>query len=340
PGPRGGAAAPPAPRLPAAPPRDVRAPGPVEVAVVAEPVVAAKDAGDAAGEAVWKGDAESELATVALPAVPYPEDEAPVLRDPGSLRVPVRAGPRDAVRGPVIGTERSGQLRDLAVVETLLEALKHRPLRRARGRARPLIRRGDLRSYRRAAAPEHLLVVAMDFTALRGRGWEDALLPYLSWAYVERARVCVVRIGAAGARSPLRAEAVEGRNLLAAPVEAALTATPGPATPLAHGLDLAVGALRPALQHGRTRVRAARLVVASDGRGNVPLAASRAGAAPSGPVYDQGVRDALEVAREVRSLRGVEVVLLDPRPAAYPGLPRLLAQALGARVEPIGGGEG
>lgn len=327
------------------PPSQSPAPAASRLSAFAAPAVCAAAPGEEAlapepmaleSETVWQGEAERELVRVALPSDPYPEDEAPVLRDFGSLRIPPRAGARDDSRGQVTGTEPAGRMHDLAVVETIMEALKHRPLRRARGWVRPLICRGDLRSYRRAATPEHMLVVVVDFTALPRRNWEDALLPHLTWAYVKRARVRVVRIGAAGARSALRAEAVDGRNLLAASVEAALTAAPGQATPLAHGMDLAVCALRPALQHGRARVRHARLVVASDGRGNVPLAASRGDEFPAEPVYDQGVRDALEVAREIRSLRGVEAILLDPRPTAYPTLPTLLAQALAARVEPIG----
>ena len=98
----------------------------------------------------------------------------------------------------------------------------------------------DLRQYRRLPMPETLLILVIDYTALRKCAWDDALSPHLEWAYTSRAGVALIRVGAAGADHELRAERIMGRSLLAPQIGAALEANPGKATPLAHGLDLAL----------------------------------------------------------------------------------------------------
>ena len=104
-----------------------------------------------------------------------------------------------------------------------------------------------------------------------------ALLPYLRWAYVERATVCLVKVGARGAPTELQAERLVARSLLVPKISQALDEPSGLATPLAHGLDLALQFLRHALHQGRQGVRSAWIVVLTDGRGNVPLKASQTG---------------------------------------------------------------
>jgi magnesium chelatase subunit D len=179
-----------------------------------------------------------------------------------------------------------------------------------------------------------MLLLVLDYTCLNDCEWEAALLSHLSWAYVERASVCLVQVGAASARHYLRAEQVFARNLLSLRLRAALRDGGGTATPLAHGLDLAVRTLRSAMEHGRGRLQRARVVVLSDGRGNVPLVASRAGQILR-PVRREGVEDALRVARTLGALRCVDVHFLDPRPQQYPDFPLSLAAALNAEAEPI-----
>jgi magnesium chelatase subunit D len=273
---------------------------------------------------------------------PYPEDTAPPTREPESLRLPLqRYRARAAAAGPPIGTRPAtdADLRDLALVATILEAAKFQAVRRAArqvddGRPKLLLSVSDLRSYVRAPLPDQVLVVVLDYTCLAGRDWEMALLPHLRWAYQERAAIRLIQVGARGAAERLRAEQLAAANVLAPRLGAALQAGAGGATPLAHGLDLAVRGLRSALQHGRASVQRARLVVVSDGRGNVPLAASRAGRL-DGPVGREGIDDALAVARIARGRRNLESVVLDPQPAEYPELPTTLAEALGAVVEAI-----
>jgi magnesium chelatase subunit D len=74
--------------------------------------------------------------------------------------------------------------------------------------------------------------------------------------------------------------------------------------------------------------------VITDARGNVPLAASRAGHLER-PVFRDGIDDALEAARALRTLNNLEIHFLNPQPQQYPELPAMLAEVLGANVEYI-----
>jgi magnesium chelatase subunit D len=206
--------------------------------------------------------------------------------------------------------------------------------RAANGHMPLILQSSDLRRYRRAAVPEQMLTLVLDYTSLKECQWQEALLPYLQWAYVERASVCLVQVGAVDAQDELRAEKREADNILVPRIRNRLEAGWGRATPLAHGLDLALQALRHGLQHGRSTVQKAVLVVISDGRGNVPLDASRAGKVTP-PVGRQGIEDALEVARQIAALKDVEAVVLNPQPKHYADLPVELAQALGAKIAKI-----
>jgi magnesium chelatase subunit D len=284
-------------------------------------------------EPVLSADTELRAAPSPLPTTLYPEDSAPNRREVEPLKPPPhRSRANTAADGPVVGTRPAVDVRDLALVSTLLEAAKFRKLRPPRpDRPRQLrILRSDLRSYRRAPAPQQLFVLVLDYTSLAECDWQEALLPHLSWAYVERAAVCLVQIGSARATNPFRAEPLVARNLLSPQLGAALDEHPGAATPLAHGLELAGRAVRAGLEHGRGKAQHARMVVLTDARGNVPLAASHAGTPPVGPVARQGVDDALRVAAELRALRNTEIFVLDPQPSPHAELPLALAEALGA----------
>ncbi|HEY9830845.1 MAG TPA: hypothetical protein V6D26_09705 [Stenomitos sp.] len=281
------------------------------------------------------------------PITPYPEDQTPVEREATSLRLPPRRYQSSiAARGSVIGVERATKVHDIAWVSTLLEAAKFQTIRlqqTERKTGQLLILPTDLRTYRRSPVPEQMLVILLDYTCLSrvshpttsaSRAWEDVLFPHLKWAYVERASVCLIQVGSGNARHELRAECLTAQSMLVPQLGAALEAKSGKATPLAHGLDLALQTLRHALQHGRNTVQYARFVVLSDGRGNVPLEASRSGYVTL-PIYREGIDDALQVAQRIRSLDGVELFVLDPQPQAYRKLPLELAEALGATAIPI-----
>lgn len=274
-----------------------------------------------------------ELAeSVLAPAVPYPEDQAPTLREESSLRLPFRRISRvRSDRGPILGIEASDSLRDLALVSTILHAALFRKVRR---QDKILLTRADLRRYRRGQVPEQMLLILLDYTSLHDCDWQEAILPYLSEAYVERAGITIIQVGAREAECELQATSVSARSILVPLIGLALEAQPGLATPLAHGLELARQSISRALQHGRSAIQHATLVVVSDGRGNVPLAASQTKTL-NGKVGRQGIEDALEVARSLRNLKSVTNILLNPQPERYAHLPELLAEALGAEIIPL-----
>ena len=261
----------------------------------------------------------------------------------------------------MIGVEPTDTLHDLAVVSTILAAAPYQRIRCEQLEQRPqalsqearpilqqqkksagdkhhdssfLLARSDLRRYRRAPATDLMLLILLDYTSLRDRNWRESLLPYLIRAYVERASIAIVQVGMKGAVHELRAEVVSARSIRAPGIDDALVDAYGRATPLAHGFDLALQTLRHALQHGRNTSHHALLVIISDGRGNVPLEGSRTGCI-SQPVGRKGVEDTLQIAQEIRDLKEVEKVLLNPEPELYADLPLLLAEAVGAVVEDI-----
>jgi magnesium chelatase subunit D len=275
--------------------------------------------------------------SISRPSDPYPEDSAPILRNQDSLQMPPRRYRADtAAGGPIIGVQHATDLRDLALFETILEATKYRFVRsrQAKHNSELQFARTDLRSYRREHLPEQLLVLVLDYTCLHARDWQEALLPHLSWAYVERASICLVQVGVRSARNQLRAQTVVARRLLSPDLRTAFQSPPGVATPLAHGLELAERFLRTALQHGRATIQKARLVVLSDGRGNVPLDASHAGRLLE-PVAQQGIDDALRIAEVLSSLSHLERIFLNPEPRQQADLPLALARALNAIIEPV-----
>jgi magnesium chelatase subunit D len=292
-----------------------------------------------------------ESQTAALLAPLEVERTTPVQREHAPLRLPsFQGGLSVKGRGPVLGVQPATDMQDLAIVSTLLAAAPYQRFRRRQSGARGkglLLMRSDLRSYRRAPVPEHLLTLVLDFTSAP-KGWQQALAPYLAEAYVERARVCVIQVGArsdegANGEGELRARRVLARNLLVPAVARALEAEPGRATPLADGLDLALSTLRRSLRVGRGAAHHAWLIVVTDGRGNVPLEVSRTGVLQP-LVGRRGVEDALRVAAQLRGMRQVTSVVLKPPLMSLRELPVQLANVLGAELvelsppEPVEGG--
>jgi magnesium chelatase subunit D len=295
-------------------------------ASVEQPVLAA-DPPEAVGQAQLPDDQPG----------PYPEDQAVRERDITSLREgPTRSQSTTVPRGSIIGVQQAHSGQDLALLQTVLSAAIWQPYRRMHTVGEPdghglRFLPSDLRSYRRAPAPEQLLALVIDYTCLEGWDWTAPLLPFLRWAYVERAGIVLVRVGAEDNPAETRADRLATRSLLDPRLDLALAARPGHATPLAHGLFLALQALQHGLQHGEGTVRRARLVVVTDGRGNVPLDVD-ADLKVTSAVRRGGVEDAQEVAAGIRALAAVETFLIDPEPDLYPELVSQLAQALGAEL--------
>jgi magnesium chelatase subunit D len=294
---------------------------------------------DTAGPA---GPGTQQAPTSVLPAGPgpvaapeqelYPEDSPDALPDFASLRLPwQRAGGRRPTRGPIIGAEPSGRPVDIAYLATVLEAAKFRRIRH--GADGPLrIHGSDLRSYRRQPQPDAALVLLLDHTSRRDWDVTAALAPYLGWAYTRRAAVSLVEIGHRDAVSELQAERSRLSGVLDPRLNAALDRKPARATPLAHGLDLALQEMRLRRRALPVRDGEAWFVVVSDGRGNVPLEASQRDVMPRS-VSRAGVDDALTVAAGVSGLRAVRaVVLAPPELSHYPDLPFALADAMAGIV--------
>ncbi|WP_052862342.1 hypothetical protein [Streptomyces sp. Tu6071] len=273
--------------------------------------------------AIGTAPVEAERAAEA----PYPEDT----EQPTAARTAL--GPRARTEpggehGAVIGTRRARTVREVAPVPTVVEAARLAALRGTAGWLR--IDPADLRAYVRAPVPERLLVLLLDHTARPGGDWSASLRPFLDWAYSERAGLCVVEAGAAGAAHELRAEVFAARRVLDPRLAAALRRPAGRATPLPHALSLAAAELRHAFGQYGGRLVEAWLVVASDGRANVPLDSSLSGRFPPVPVGDRAVRDSLAQAARLTALdrTRLRVTLLVPGNAA--ALTPAFAEALRA----------
>jgi len=240
---------------------------------------------------------------------PYLEDDSPAMRELEPLKIPIASArsPRSGFGHP-IGTQPAATLEDISLFGTVFEAAKFQNYRRnlSQFKNEPhhfRIWLSDLRSYRRIPVPQYQLI-------------------------------SIIRIGAKGASESLRSHLVQARNLLAPEVFQALEGEAGAATPLAHGLDLAARTARASLQHGRNQVVRARLVVLTDGRGNIPLQASLDGVLNHRVSYE-GIEDALRAAKVLAEIPRLEIVLLDPQPMFYPDKVADLADAMGAVVEKV-----
>ncbi|MCH2049580.1 MAG: hypothetical protein MK289_14150 [Trichodesmium sp. ALOHA_ZT_67] len=295
---------------------------------------------------------DTDLPEITLLENPYIEDTTSLEREIDSLKLPTRISQSKTIhRGTIIGVEKTTNANDLAIVRSLLEAAKFQKIRQKKqgnNYHKLKILPSDLYRYRRASVAEQMFMLLLDYTCLEYCQWEEKLLPYLSWAYSQRASVGLIQVGIAPNSivldnnqsnvtiNPveLRAKKISGQNILVPTIAMGLDlekTKKGKATPLAHGFDLALKTLRHALQHGKNTVQKAVLVVVSDGRGNVPLEASHVGKIKP-PVGKKGVEDALEVARKISNLGNLETIFLNPQSKQYPDLPLLLAKALGAKI--------
>jgi magnesium chelatase subunit D len=268
----------------------------------------------------------------------YPEEAPDALPEAMSLRSPWAGLSRARqLRGQKTGVERTRSPVDLALVPTLLEAAKYRGVRPFSGSL--TVRPEDWRRYRRGWSPQRILILVLDHTCRRAWDWIPAVAPYLQWAYVQRAAVCVIDLGHDGAASELRAERYRAASVRDPRVLRSLHRRSGRATPLASGIELAAQELLRLVRRGRATIDRAWLVVATDGRGNVPLDAS-ARDRMDGPVGRQGVEDSLNVAATVRSIAGARAVVVAPDTAPYASLPFDLADALGGVVASVGTADG
>ncbi len=269
---------------------------------------------------------------------PFPEDSAPIDRDLFMLQLPIcKQRTTNSERGVIIGTQMANSLQDLALVPTILEAAQYQKIRqkfKADLTNGLILSPTDLRRYRRVPQPDKMLLLLLDYTSLIDCEWQQALIPHLRWAYINRASITVIQVGSANAIHELRAQKVVARSLLTPRISDALEAQPGQATPLAHGLEMAHQVIQKAQQHGRSLIQDTRFVVITDGRGNVPLDASAFGKVDL-PVNREGIEDALKVTHQIHEMKRMQTFLLDPQPQHHAELPHNLSEALGAIYEPI-----
>jgi magnesium chelatase subunit D len=264
----------------------------------------------------------------------YPEDMQPILHEAASLQLPQRhfTGVRSD-RGPIIGVEPTTSLRDLALVQTLLRALLFQAFRPKHNKTSLVLDWTDLRKYRRAAESERLLLLLLDYTCVDLSRKQQALIPFLSQAYIDRASITIIQVGVLKneAKTELRAKLLSARSILVPAISEAIDTPSGSATPLAHGLELALEVMQRAIQHGRSTIQQITFVVLSDGRGNVPLKASHSNMIVHS-ITRAGVDDALKQAREIAKVKHVSSFVLSPTLRYYQELPERLAQALNAQL--------
>jgi magnesium chelatase subunit D len=307
-------------------------------------------------EEVYAGMPAEELEDSPLPLEDsYPEDRASHERELTPLHLPqINIPTARAHKGVIIGVEPTDTLEDLALTATLFAAAPYQKIRAEYLRRKEqneqeeqkekvgfLLMAADLRKYRHAPIAQSMLTLLLDYTCVRAapeQVWIDALMPYLHAAYVRRASVCLVQVGVADpqAKVSLRAIKILARNMLAGSVSRALADLHGNATPLPHGLRLALETMRQALQHGRSTVQQVTFVALTDGRANVPLSASLNGIIVAS---DQAIGESLEQARAINELNNVEKVLICPSLSYYRELPINLANALGATFRTFAPGE-
>ncbi|WP_419815841.1 magnesium chelatase subunit D [Glacieibacterium sp.] len=209
-----------------------------------------------------------------------------------------------------------GNGRRLALAATLNAAAIWQRVRRAPGSSAIVIRRDDLRVRRFETRAETTVVVLVDASGsaavARLAEAKGAVELLLGQAYVERTQVALIAFRGTGAvlALPPTRSLTRARNVLA-------ELAGGGGTPLAAGLDAGL-ALALAV---RARGRTPRVVLLTDGRGNVARdpAAGRA----------QATADADGAARALAAA-GIAVLLIDtaPRPRAET---RAFAAVMGAR---------
>ncbi|MCB8939257.1 MAG: hypothetical protein H6655_12650 [Ardenticatenaceae bacterium] len=284
-------------------------------------------------------DEEEIMPPSSLPPVsPYPEDTAAIDREQFSLQIPLRRRTaHTAERGVIVGVQSTNTMQDLALVPTILEAATFQKIRHKNNPAQAtsfILSIADLRRYRRIPPPEIMLLLLLDYTSFQDCDWQPALIPHLRWAYMKRATITVIQVGSNRAKEELRAEKVTARSLLTPRIAETLESQSGRATPLAHGLEMAYQTIQQAQQHGRAIIQHTRLVILTDGRGNVPLKASLSGQLKK-PVNREGIEDALQVAAQFRGMKRLETILLDPQPPYMAELPLTLAETIGGEHAPI-----
>ncbi|KPL87571.1 hypothetical protein SE18_10960 [Herpetosiphon geysericola] len=266
----------------------------------------------------------------------YPEDKIISNHDIYSLQIPISTHKfRIKPQGVHIGVKSATTLSDIAIVPTILSSIIYQPIRRSKkGKLKLFL--SDLKSYRRLTVSKSILILLIDYTSLKEVDLEKVLEYHFQWAYKERSPIVIIQVGIEreDALYELRAYKIEMKNVLSPNMAKALNAFPGKATPLAHGFELVLKTLQNILNRGRNTINAARLVILTDGRGNVPLNASYTLNYPYG-IKREGIEDTLSIADKIRDFQRLESFVISPLISTYVNLPLNIAGALDASFEVI-----
>jgi magnesium chelatase subunit D len=267
-------------------------------------------------------------------SVLYPEDLPAPPADLQTFRInrlAARSGARQ-FKGHAVGSLPARDTTDLALLATVLEAAKFRRIRRKHRRWKRrqfFIIPADLRRPRYLSDPGDALVLVLDHTCWRGWNRAVVLDPYLRHCAERDASATVIEFGFRGARSEYAAERYKVSSLQDPRILASLSRSPGRASPLAHALDLALSDLRRQVRRA-VSPQQCTLLIATDGRGNIPLEASLRGRSPGEDVGRTGIMDAEQVAERIGALSGVEVVVIAPDLGSHRDLLFSLAEETGA----------
>lgn len=284
-----------------------------------------------ATEPVFSGETVRRLSTPLATTV-FVEDAA--VREEMATTLKLVAAAEDRrheERGHIIGALPTRTLRDLALLPTLLAAAPYQYIRGRQPDQQLIVLPPDLRRYRRALLPRYQLIVVLDQSDSLIGPWVEALQPHIEWAYQRRAPITAIVVGGDTAE-PRRAYLALLESRRAEAIQRMLRWPAGHATPLAHGLYLALQQMEQSQRGARGSASQVRLVVATDGRANVPLLASLQ-PQENPPPYQaaEAQADAWALAATLCGRR-LQAFVLDPQPARLADLPAELAAALGANL--------
>jgi magnesium chelatase subunit D len=114
----------------------------------------------------------------------------------------------------------------------------------------------------------------------------------------------VIEFGHQDADDELSPERYRARSVVDPRIVTSANRTPGAASPLAAAIEMAADELRRFMRRGWASTQSARLVVVTDGRGNVPLDATTEGRVNQ-RVSRAGLDDALSAAHNIAGLARV-----------------------------------